>query len=337
MDLAPLGKQPALFDIDDPASPDYPYRHGGSFVTGVLGALGSAVSLPGDVATGKTDPYSDDGIGRAQDLAGMAMLGGVGGAPVRAGETALGSGPIRAYHGSPYDFDAFSLDHIGRGEGAQAYGHGLYFAENEKVAKSYRDVLSADKPRQVEIYGDRYIPDELSGAERLAARAATTYSAPLGWKQFIRGNARDDTEALEAMKHLRSGAIRPAEPGRMYEVAIDADPTKMLDWNTPLNAQGEVGQTVNSIIGGNPRQTGGQAYLGTQGSWHPAALSEKLSEAGIPGIKYLDQGSRDVGAGSSNYVIFNDELIDILRKYGLAGLAAIPPAASAFQGQDTNP
>ena len=33
---------------------------------------------------------------------------------------------IRAFHGSPHDFDAFDLSKIGTGEGAQAYGHGLY-------------------------------------------------------------------------------------------------------------------------------------------------------------------------------------------------------------------
>ena len=46
---------------------------------------------------------------------------------------------ITAYHGSPHDFDRFDLSKIGTGEGAQAYGHGLYFAENEGVAKGYRD------------------------------------------------------------------------------------------------------------------------------------------------------------------------------------------------------
>ena len=39
---------------------------------------------------------------------------------------------IRAYHGSPHDFDRFDMSKIGTGEGAQAYGHGLYFAENER-------------------------------------------------------------------------------------------------------------------------------------------------------------------------------------------------------------
>src|SRR5215469_8900609 len=38
--------------------------------------------------------------------------------------------PIHAFHGSPYDFEKFSSANIGTGEGAQAYGHGLYFAEN---------------------------------------------------------------------------------------------------------------------------------------------------------------------------------------------------------------
>jgi hypothetical protein len=49
---------------------------------------------------------------------------------------------IRAYHGTPHKFDKFDMSKIGTGEGAQAYGHGLYFAENEGVARSYRDTLT---------------------------------------------------------------------------------------------------------------------------------------------------------------------------------------------------
>lgn len=51
-----------------------------------------------------------------------------------------------------------------------------------------------------------------------------------------------------------------------------------------------------------------------------------------PGIKYLDQGSRSAGEGSRNYVVFDDALVSILRKYGL-----LPPAvagAAAASGQD---
>lgn len=49
---------------------------------------------------------------------------------------------IRAYHGSPYDFEKFDLERIGSGEGAQMYGYGLYFAEEPDVARGYRKELS---------------------------------------------------------------------------------------------------------------------------------------------------------------------------------------------------
>ena len=46
----------------------------------------------------------------------------------------MNAGPITAYHGSPHSFDQFDLSKIGTGEGAQSYGSGLYFAENEGTA-----------------------------------------------------------------------------------------------------------------------------------------------------------------------------------------------------------
>jgi hypothetical protein len=53
-------------------------------------------------------------------------------------------------------------------------------------------------------------------------------------------------------------------------------------------------------------------------------IADKLNNAGIPGIKYLDQGSRAAGEGSRNFVVFDAKTIDILKKYGL-----LPPAVSA--------
>tara|TARA_R110002126_G_scaffold133032_3_gene276980 strand:+ start:215 stop:1615 length:1401 start_codon:yes stop_codon:yes gene_type:complete len=49
---------------------------------------------------------------------------------------------IKAYHGSPHDFDEFSNDAIGTGEGAQAYGYGHYLAESEDVATGYKNALT---------------------------------------------------------------------------------------------------------------------------------------------------------------------------------------------------
>jgi hypothetical protein len=49
---------------------------------------------------------------------------------------------IKAYHGSPHKFDKFDLSKIGTGEGAQAYGHGFYFAEDPREADVYKNALS---------------------------------------------------------------------------------------------------------------------------------------------------------------------------------------------------
>jgi hypothetical protein len=41
-----------------------------------------------------------------------------------------------------------------------------------------------------------------------------------------------------------------------------------------------------------------------------------MRQAGIPGIKYLDGGSRNAGQGSSNFVVFDDGLLKILERNG---------------------
>jgi len=50
---------------------------------------------------------------------------------------------IIAFHGSGADFDEFKLEKIGTGEGAQAFGYGLYFTDKEDIAKFYRDSVGA--------------------------------------------------------------------------------------------------------------------------------------------------------------------------------------------------
>jgi len=52
---------------------------------------------------------------------------------------------IIAFHGSGADFDEFRLEMIGTGEGAQAYGYGLYFTDSEDIAKFYRDTVQFDQ------------------------------------------------------------------------------------------------------------------------------------------------------------------------------------------------
>ena len=44
-----------------------------------------------------------------------------------------------AYHGTPHTIKGkFDISKVGTGEGAQAYGHGMYFAEAPQVAETYK-------------------------------------------------------------------------------------------------------------------------------------------------------------------------------------------------------
>lgn len=52
-----------------------------------------------------------------------------------------------AYHGTPHRFTDFSLEHIGTGEGAQAHGWGLYFAQDRKISEDYRNRLRTGRSR----------------------------------------------------------------------------------------------------------------------------------------------------------------------------------------------
>lgn len=106
----------------------------------------------------------------------------------------------------------------------------------------------------------------------------------------------------------------------MYEVNIKANADDFLDWDRPLSQQSEkVRAAIASTPWGEPyvkseTLTGGQIVPRTK------AGQQQLREAGIPGIRYLDQGSRAAGEGSRNYVVFDENLIEILRKYGLLGM-----------------
>jgi hypothetical protein len=274
--------------------------------------------------------------------------------------------PIRAFHGSPHSFDRFSLDKIGTGEGAQAYGHGLYFAESEDVARNYRDQLAGTQingldPSSPEAYAYQAIRDGTTPADALAAHRQYIAQNP-GW---------DYPEATQVLEQwAKTGAPQFSSPGSMYEVGINADPNTFLDWDRPLSEQPEPvrqayaraisrGDPLSAELLGNlsdpeamrlaglfPDSRGAQAYntlasVEGQRPWEnfskdtmDSRASDRLREYGISGIRYLDGNSRGVGEGSSNYVVFNDDLVKILRKYGIGGLSTTVGASALAEELD---
>jgi hypothetical protein len=301
------------------------------------------MNTPYDVLMGGDSPEKQQAVADSFDAAGGITVGSM---PMPKPSNSLSMG-IKAYHGSPHSFDKFSMDKIGTGEGAQAYGHGLYFAENEGVAKGYRDALT--DPEQVKIrVNDKHIPSVW--VEDLRSTFPEMYKGLNEADQDVMDSllgtmesaysVQDAANAAESVggraKALFNQRVKPfvskpeVGPGSMYEVNIDADPNAFLDWDKPLSEQPEaVKKVLRPKMGdsleaqpGRDYLTGEQFYKYHYGD-QPHVASSDLKKAGIPGIKYLDAGSRGAGDGTRNYVVFDDKLISIVRKYGIAGASAM--------------
>jgi hypothetical protein len=55
---------------------------------------------------------------------------------------------------------------------------------------------------------------------------------------------------------------------------------------------------------------------GSRGRYGNPLDSQELYQAGIPGIRYLDEEASSAGAGTHNYVTFDDSLVNILERNG---------------------
>ena len=259
-----------------------------------LAALGAIPFIP---------PLVSMGLGKIAQSQGKTLT-----APSMSGPARNQAGAI-VYHGSPHKFDKFDSSKIGTGEGAQAYGHGLYFAENPEVAKSY-------KPKNPEWQGKKVDSYDMTGnvdfADGTKGRIADSQ-----WSDF------------------RSAMESAPRTGSLYKVDLpDEAIAKMLDWDANLADQPHALSAINKYIqeiksAGLEKEakdiidaaqlTGMPAqyfYQIGKKSFGADALSKDLARNGIPGIKYLDGGSRSSGEGTRNFVTFpgNEGLLKILER-----------------------
>lgn len=237
---------------------------------------------------------------------------------------------IRAYHGSPHSFPRFDASKIGTGEGVQAYGHGLYFAGDEAVARHYRDILAEDE--------ELPIPWPLSSDYAQAYQNYLDLSTKAGeWSRLNTGGGAappnpykkplDEASALwQDLRRQVDAATK--RPGHMYEVQIDYPEEALLDLDAPVGGQSQAVRDALSEFARAPLHftfgqegwRGKNAYMSVaeQGA-SQAEASRVLRERGIPGLRYWDGNSRTSGRGTQNYVMFpgTEDRIKILRQYGL--------------------
>ena len=267
---------------------------------------------------------------------------------------------IRAFHGSPYDFDKFDASKIGTGEGLQAYGHGLYFAGDEGVARHYRDALAPDEDIEV----PHLLSEEMNQVWREYNEIASKYG------DWSRTNAAGDyktnpfTEARDSAAAALSDVQKRVHeatrnPGRLYEVEIGHPEESLLNWDRPTAPAGGVGARAADVLRAVRPMDISESDLGYIRSLRPGEYSQpafgssihgvesalrdmvrdpagaaELRNAGIPGVRYLDGISRQQGGGTKNYVVFPgaEDAIRILRKYGWM-IPATLAADAAIDGE----
>jgi hypothetical protein len=275
----------------------------------------------------------------------------------------LGMGAmVKAYHGTPHKVDKFRMDKIGTGEGEQAYGHGLYFAENPDVARQYKETLtriSPDSDSRVVLRVDGKEIDTMSLPDDPINKRLNDYinawdddlnlsskdididdvldDVAFDMKQELSNRWSTDEDKsfaesiLKRIDEMRGKDITLGidDTGNLYNVDIDVNHEDLLDWDAPLSEQPEIlkklrklsddpntpltgdfaGQLRDSLQSFELNNTRGETVVHLLGG--DAEASRVLREAGIPGIRYLDAGSRGSKEGTRNLVMFDEDLIKI--------------------------
>jgi hypothetical protein len=252
-------------------------------------------------------------------------------------------GNMIAYHGTPHEIQGgFDMAKIGTGEGAQAYGHGMYFAESPKVAESYKDlsknVLYTPEGKVFDLVTELKHPNIRATLNKTKniddaierAKELIKTSDPNLEDYHI---AKKELDLLENYK--KQGGLKTGE-GNLYKVDIpDEHIATMMDWDKPLGQQSaHVKKAINAMkkhitpqmrdeLGGDLNLLFGKdvepaQFLNTWEIIHPESKvgigEELLNKYGVKGIKYLDNLSRDAGQGTRNFVSFDPQAVKILEK-----------------------
>lgn len=217
--------------------------------------------------------------------------------------------PLTVWHGSSHKFPPternplgeFDSSKIGTGEGAQSYGQGSYLAEAPGVAKTYQ-------PRS---------PKFEENLLKLYSRAQKQNNHPMMEVLEDAMLHREPQEILEKFSNIEDGytpehakaakefagwyAKNPPEVGGLYKVDLpDEVIAKMIDYDKPLNEQA---QNVKDLLERAGINIESSAKAGT--IIH--GQESHLAKHGIPGVKYLDDASRQSGEGTRNFVVFPGE------------------------------
>jgi hypothetical protein len=222
---------------------------------------------------------------------------------------------MTVFHGSPHLFERFDMSKLGTGEGNQAYGRGLYVAQNPVVAQEYRNALTGNQNLDkfnttvdgkivnspviesiISKGGDpqKFIQDMQPKLNSLQNKLNTASK-----DEVLPGVSDYDMAKMDFDRHQKmvdeassyiGKTIRKEPLGNFYKVDLpDTHIRRMLDWDSPLKDQPTPVRNLAKSLGMDLNDLGGD-LIGKIGKGDEG--KQILQNAGIPGIKYLDEKSR---------------------------------------------
>lgn len=247
---------------------------------------------------------------------------------------------VVAYHGSPYSFDRFTTEKMGTGEGAQAFGWGLYFTDVESIARNYAEKLSGATEYDTLFNGQvidsthpLYYSDLTSSKNKQEAlknanKIRTTNSLEVKNKQkaiqFIESLDSDEfnleTKQKKGNKNLYKVSLHKGkQPSEYTWLEWDKSLSKNLANRLLEKAKNDENLAKSSIIFKleNPENyVGNDIYGGLNLIFRSGKKASMfLLDAGIDGIKYpaesISRGATSDTARGFNYVVFDENAITI--------------------------
>jgi len=197
-------------------------------------------------------------------LLGNEINAGMTGQPTRSIIGQITPKPLQldVYHGTPHTLPPternplgeFDASKIGTGEGAQAYGHGIYVAENPSIGRYYQNALGKYIDR-IKI-GDTELP-----VSEAIAKYADNGEGSAKALQRMKDKGRltidqyNDMIRDEIIPEIRTNLNLPKEKwetveglsGNLYKADLpDEMIPNMLDWDKPLSEQKSVMSAIRS-------------------------------------------------------------------------------------------
>ena len=247
--------------------------------------------------------------------------------------------PLDVYHGTPHTLPPtrrnplgeFDASKIGTGEGAQSYGHGIYTAENPDVARAYQNTLSKYGELRFADGTVKNVQDLPYGSPEQIAGQIWINKPNLADAKFALSNL--DSKYLGAskenvLKQLESlDAAKAKLSGNFYKADLpDEKIAQMIDYDKPMAEQRNVIEKMRQALVGpdSPLSRSQQFQINDylndsvrMRNLYPQSvvdlndprIVERLRQVGIPGVKYLDEGSRAAGVSKQtrNFVTFPGE------------------------------